>query len=88
MHKSLGLISLNFSKAEAGFTEQAAVHAFGSSVNGFGDETSDIDLVLDVPEDRLQKMLQAPAVCTHANRNLHGPTSPRLLPPLREDEQP
>ena len=26
------------------------VHAFGSSVNGFGDETSDIDLVLDVPE--------------------------------------
>ena len=37
--------------AKAQLGNVVMVHAFGSSVNGFGDETSDIDLVLDVPED-------------------------------------
>ena len=26
------------------------IYAFGSSVNGFGDNSSDVDLVVDVPE--------------------------------------
>ena len=46
--KPFGGLSPDFS-AQARF-ERVEVHAFGSSVNGFGDETSDIDLVLDVPE--------------------------------------
>ncbi|CAE7327156.1 tent2-b [Symbiodinium microadriaticum] len=37
--------------------ERVEVHAFGSSVNGFGDETSDIDLVLDVPEEILEQIV-------------------------------
>ena len=39
------------------FIEGARVYPFGSAVNGFGDRSSDIDLVLHAPSNELKRAL-------------------------------
>eukprot|EP00913_Durusdinium_trenchii_P033551 g31409.t1 len=46
--------------AERDFGSSVNVYAFGSSVNGFGDTTSDVDLVISIPEDELRREFKLP----------------------------
>lgn len=38
----------------------AAIFAFGSAVNGFGDDASDVDLVVSISEEELRREFRLP----------------------------
>lgn len=42
--------------ADWAFPDSVEIYAFGSSVNGFGDDSSDVDLVVSIPEEELRRI--------------------------------
>eukprot|EP00931_Biecheleriopsis_adriatica_P050033 TRINITY_DN28957_c0_g1_i1.p1 TRINITY_DN28957_c0_g1~~TRINITY_DN28957_c0_g1_i1.p1 ORF type:complete len:563 (-),score=93.29 TRINITY_DN28957_c0_g1_i1:84-1772(-) len=65
--------------------QDVKVHAFGSSVNGFGDAQSDVDLVLEATTEELVKGLNLHEVFRKADPREVAPTALQaLIQPLRQ----